>query len=285
MQRSLQPAEKGKPILSTFALSAERISKTFGRNLILDEVSLSVGRGEVVCVLGPSGSGKSTLLRCLNWLVPPESGAIWLGTERMGVEINAHGKPKPLSAKKIREQRSRIGMVFQNFNLWPHMTVLENVMEGLLSVKGLPSLTASDLAVEALRNVGLGQKLNSYPAALSGGQLQRVGIARTLAMEPEIILFDEPTSALDPELVGEVLSVMRGLAAIQTSMVVVTHEIGFAMEAADRVIFMDAGRVVEEGVPGQVLVNPASERLRQFLRRFSQEGSSSGAMLPSKSRL
>jgi polar amino acid transport system ATP-binding protein len=173
--------------------------------------------------------------------------------------------------REIRRQRSRIGMVFQSFNLWPHMTVLENVMEGLLSVKRMPGLEASDLAVEALRQVGLSGKHTAYPANLSGGQQQRVGIARTLAMEPEVILFDEPTSALDPELVGEVLAVMRGLAAKQTTMIVVTHEIGFAREAADRVVFMDGGRIVEQGPPAQVLDAPSSERLRQFLYRFTSE--------------
>ncbi|WP_304360352.1 amino acid ABC transporter ATP-binding protein [Collimonas fungivorans] len=252
------------------ALKADDIVKSFGTNRILDRVSLSVARGEVVCILGPSGSGKSTLLRCLNWLAPPDEGAVWLGNERLGVRDAGDGRVHSRPEREIRRQRSRIGMVFQSFNLWPHMTVLENVMEGLLSVKRLARLEAGDLAVEALRQVGLGHKHTAYPASLSGGQQQRVGIARTLAMAPEVILFDEPTSALDPELVGEVLAVMRGLAAQQTTMIVVTHEIGFAKEVADRVVFMDAGRIVEQGPPAQIFEAPSSDRLRQFLSRFTQ---------------
>lgn len=253
------------------ALKAEDIVKSFGTNRILDGVSLTVMRGEVICVLGPSGSGKSTLLRCLNWLSPPDHGAVWLGNERLGVHNDAEGRTHPLPERAIRRQRSRIGMVFQSFNLWPHMTVLENVMEGLLSVKRMPRLEAGELSVEALRQVGLGNKHLAYPANLSGGQQQRVGIARTLVMEPEVILFDEPTSALDPELVGEVLVVMRGLAAKQTTMIVVTHEIGFAREVSDRVVFMDAGRIVEQGPPTQLFDAPSSERLQQFLSRFTSE--------------
>jgi polar amino acid transport system ATP-binding protein len=253
------------------ALKAEGIVKSFGANRILDGVGLTVARGEVVCILGPSGSGKSTLLRCLNWLAPPDAGTVWLGDERLGMREVPDGRAIKRPEREIRRQRSRIGMVFQSFNLWPHMTVLENVMEGLLSVKRMPGLEASDLAVEALRQVGLSGKHTAYPVNLSGGQQQRVGIARTLAMEPEVILFDEPTSALDPELVGEVLAVMRGLAAKQTTMIVVTHEIGFAREAADRVVFMDGGRIVEQGPPAQVLDAPSSERLRQFLYRFTSE--------------
>ena len=179
------------------------------------------------------------------------------------------GRQGPLPESEIRRQRSRIGMVFQSFNLWPHMTVLENVMEGLMSVKRMPRLAASDAAFEALRQVGLEARRGAYPASLSGGQQQRVGIARTLAMDPEVILFDEPTSALDPELVGEVLAVMRGLAARSTTMIVVTHEIGFAREVSDRAVFMDGGRIVEEGPPTQLFDNPSSDRLRQFLFRFN----------------
>jgi len=253
------------------ALKASAIVKSFGQNRILDGVDLSVARGETVCVLGPSGSGKSTLLRCLNWLSPPDEGAIWIGDERIGMRENANGSISPRPDREIRTQRSRIGMVFQSFNLWPHMTVLENVMEGLLSVKRMSRLAASDLAVEALRQVGLSGKHTAMPANLSGGQQQRVGVARTLAMTPEVILFDEPTSALDPELVGEVLGVMRGLAAKDTTMIVVTHEIGFARDVADRVIFMDGGRIVEQGPPATVLDTPSSARLQQFLYRFNPE--------------
>lgn len=253
------------------ALKASGIVKSFGPNRVLDGVDLSVARGETVCVLGPSGSGKSTLLRCLNWLSPPDQGAVWIGDERIGLRESANGSTAPRPDREIRAQRSRIGMVFQSFNLWPHMTVLENVMEGLLSVKRMGRLAASDLAVEALAQVGLSGKHTALPANLSGGQQQRVGIARTLAMAPEVILFDEPTSALDPELVGEVLAVMRGLAANDTTMIVVTHEIGFARDVADRVIFMDGGRIVEQGPPAQVLDAPSSPRLQQFLYRFNQE--------------
>lgn len=253
------------------ALKAHAIVKSFGENRILDGVDLTVARGETVCILGPSGSGKSTLLRCLNWLSPPDEGAIWIGDERIGLREHANGSTSQRPDREIRAQRSRIGMVFQSFNLWPHMTALENVMEGLLSVKRMNRLAAGVLAVEALRQVGLGSKHASLPANLSGGQQQRVGIARTLAMEPEVILFDEPTSALDPELVGEVLSVMRGLAANDTTMIVVTHEIGFARDVADRVIFMDGGHIVEQGPPAQVLEAPSSPRLQQFLSRFNPE--------------
>jgi polar amino acid transport system ATP-binding protein len=259
--------DSGAPV----ALKASGIVKSFGVNRILDGVSLTVTRGEVVCVLGPSGSGKSTLLRCLNWLAPPDEGAVWIGDERVGMRETSGGATSPRPDREIRAQRSRIGMVFQSFNLWPHMTVLENVMEGLLSVKRMARLEASDLAIDALRNVGLSGKHTATPANLSGGQQQRVAIARTLAMAPEVILFDEPTSALDPELVGEVLTTMRELASRQTTMIVVTHEIGFARDVADRVIFMDGGRIVEEGPPAQILDHPSSTRLRQFLSRFTPE--------------
>ncbi len=247
------------------ALRARDIVKSFGAQRVLDGVSLDVARGEVLCLLGPSGSGKSTLLRCLNWLAPPDSGEVWMGGERIGQREN--GAPRP--EREIRAQRSRIGMVFQSFNLWPHLSVLENVMEGLISVKRMSRLAASDVAVEALRQVGLAARHTAMPAQLSGGQQQRVGIARTLAMAPEVILFDEPTSALDPELVGEVLAVMRGLAGGDTTMIVVTHEIGFAREVADRVVFMDGGRIVEMGPPAQVIDHPSSARLCQFLHRFT----------------
>lgn len=255
------------------ALRARDIVKSFGSQCILDGVSLDVERGQVVCILGPSGSGKSTLLRCLNWLAPPDQGAVWIGDERVGVREGPHETVLPRSAREIRAQRSRIGMVFQSFNLWPHMTALKNVMEGLISVRGMRRLEASDVAAEALRKVGLAGKHGAHPASLSGGQQQRVGIARMLAMAPEVILFDEPTSALDPELVGEVLAVMRGLAAAQTTMIVVTHEVSFAREVADQIVFMDSGKIVETGPPAQVIDHPSSARLRQFLQRFHPESS------------
>ena len=267
----MNPSDSTPPV----ALKASGIVKSFGANRVLDGVDLTVARGETVCVLGPSGSGKSTLLRCLNWLSPPDEGAIWICGQRIGLRENPNGETSPRPDREIRAQRSRIGMVFQSFNLWPHMTALENVMEGLLSVKRMNRLAATDLAIEALRQVGLSGKQTSMPANLSGGQQQRVGIARTLAMAPEVILFDEPTSELDPELVGEVLAVMRGLAANDTTMIVVTHEIGFARDVADRVIFMDGGHVVEQGPPAQVLDTPSSPRLQQFLYRFTPENSRS----------
>jgi polar amino acid transport system ATP-binding protein len=253
------------------AIRARDIVKSFGAQRILDGVSLDVARGEVICILGPSGSGKSTLLRCLNWLSPPDAGEVWIGDERVGMRNASVPRPE----REIRAQRSRIGMVFQSFNLWPHMSVLENVMEGLLSVKRMTRLDASDIAVQALRRVGLSGKHTAMPASLSGGQQQRVGIARTLAMAPGVILFDEPTSALDPEIVGEVLAVMRGLADTQTTMIVVTHEIGFARDVADRIVFMDGGKIVEMGLPAQIIDHPSSARLRQFLHRFTPHGSHS----------
>jgi polar amino acid transport system ATP-binding protein len=250
------------------AIRCEGLTKVLGQQQILDGVSLQVSRGEVVSVLGPSGSGKSTLLRCLNWLSPPTAGEVWLGDERVGVKAGADGRCRPLSERQVRAQRARIGMVFQQFNLWPHMTALENVMEGLLAVRRMNRLEAVEAATHALRQVGLGGRRDHRPGQLSGGQQQRVAIARTLAMAPEVVLFDEPTSALDPELVGEVLNVMRGLAGQSTTMIVVTHEIGFAQEVCDRVVFMDQGRIVEQGPPAQVLHDPVEERTRRFLGRF-----------------
>ncbi len=254
------------------AIRCEGLTKVLGQHQVLRGVDLQVRAGEVVSVLGPSGSGKSTLLRCLNWLSPPTTGQVWLGDELLGQRQAANGRIHALSERQVRAQRSRIGMVFQAFNLWPHMTALENVMEGLLAVKGMKRLEAVEVASEALRQVGLGGKRESHPAQLSGGQQQRVGIARTLAMDPEVILFDEPTSALDPELVGEVLNVMRGLAERSTTMIVVTHEMTFADEVSDRVVFMDQGRIVEQGPPEQVLHHPIEERTRRFLGRYPNDG-------------
>jgi polar amino acid transport system ATP-binding protein len=250
------------------AIRAESLTKQFGDLMAVRGVSLSVAKGEVVCILGPSGSGKSTLLRCLNWLAPPTSGRVWIGNEPLGVVESGNSTLLPLPNAKLRRQRSRIGMVFQQFNLWPHLTALGNIMEGPCIVRGLPKAAARLKAMALLERVGLADKRDVYPAKLSGGQQQRVAIARALAMEPEILLFDEPTSALDPELVGEVLEVMRTLAAQHTTMIVVTHEIGFAAEAADRIIFMDQGLIVEEGPPKEFLFNPREARSRQFLERY-----------------
>ena len=253
------------------ALRCEGLTKVLGGQQVLEGVDLRVERGEVVSVLGPSGSGKSTLLRCLNWLSPPTDGRVWIGDELLGLRQDAAGRTRPLGDRQVRAQRSRIGMVFQAFNLWPHMTALENVMEGLLGVRKMNRPDAIEAASAALRQVGLASKRESYPAHLSGGQQQRVAIARTIAMAPEVILFDEPTSALDPELVGEVLGVMRALAEQSTTMIVVTHEIAFAEEVCSRVVFMDQGRIVEQGPPAQVLRAPVEERTRRFLGRFHRD--------------
>ena len=258
---------------SGFAIRGVDITKRFGDLEVLRGVSIGVSPGEVVCVLGPSGSGKSTLLRCLNWLSPPTSGSVWIGAERLGIEAGKDGVERPLAETKLRLQRSRIGMVFQSFNLWPHRTALENVTEGPIIVRGIAKSTAREKGMALLERVGLAQKADVYPARLSGGQQQRVAIARALAMEPEIILFDEPTSALDPELVGEVLDVMRSLAEQHVTMIVVTHEIGFAREAASRIVFMDHGLIVEEGAPQDFLARPQHARSRQFLERYTGRNS------------
>lgn len=250
------------------AIRAIEITKSFGQLRVLLGVSLAVKKGEVVCVLGPSGSGKSTLLRCLNWLSPPTSGEVWIRSERLGVKSNKNGDLIPLPDAQLRRQRSRIGMVFQSFNLWPHRTAAENIMEGPVVVLGQSKKIARDKAMLLLQRVGLEDKHDVYPAKLSGGQQQRIAIARALAMEPEILLFDEPTSALDPELVGEVLDVMKVLAAQHTTMIVVTHEIGFANEAADRIVFMDAGLIIEEGKPRDFFTAPKEPRSKQFLERY-----------------
>ena len=250
------------------AIRAEGIVKRFGDLTVLRGVSLAVKRGEVVCIMGPSGSGKSTLLRCLNWLSPPTEGTVWLAGEVLGIQEAPNGTRVALPDSKLRRQRSRIGMVFQSFNLWPHRTAIGNVMEGPMIVSGITKSEARRLATEILTRVGLTEKADVYPAKLSGGQQQRVAIARALAMQPEIILFDEPTSALDPELVGEVLDVMKSLATQEITMIVVTHEVGFAKDAADRILFMDEGLIVEEGSPSEFLENPKEERSRQFLERY-----------------
>ena len=232
------------------------LKKSFKDLEVLKGINIDVHRGEKVVVLGPSGSGKSTMLRCINALEVPDSGTILVD----GVEVTS----RHTNLNRLREH---LGMVFQRFNLWPHKTVLENVMLGQMVVSGRTREEARAKALQTLERVGLASKANDYPARLSGGQQQRVGIARALAMEPKAILFDEPTSALDPELVGEVLAVMKSLADEGMTMVVVTHEMGFAREVADRVIFMDGGVIVEEGKPEDVLVHPKEERTKAFLKR------------------
>ncbi len=249
---------------------AVNVTKTFGSHEVLNGIDLTIDTGEVVCLLGPSGSGKTTFLRLINQMETLTGGRIWVGGELIGIE-ERKGKLHIRNDKDIARQRARIGMVFQRFNLFPHMTALENVMEAPTQVKRIPKATARQEALDLLAMVGLSDRASFYPAQLSGGQQQRVAIARALAMRPELMLFDEPTSALDPELVGEVLGVMRTLAEEGTTMIVVTHEMGFAREVADRVVFMDQGVVVEEGSPNEVLMNPKEERTRTFLRRVRQQ--------------
>lgn len=243
------------------------LCKAFKDHQVLDGVDLAVAEGETLCILGPSGSGKSTLLRCINWLEVPDSGAVYLAGERVGVRAGAGGGP--MSDSELARYRARIGMVFQHFALWPHLTVIDNVMAAPLHVQKRPRAEVRAEAEAMLAKVGLLDKKDAYPARLSGGQKQRVGIARALAIKPRLLLFDEPTSALDPELVGEVLVVMRALAADGMTMVVVTHEMGFARDAADRIIFLDHGRIVETAAPDVFFTRPRTERARQFLLRFA----------------
>ncbi|PRX64364.1 polar amino acid transport system ATP-binding protein [Nonomuraea fuscirosea] len=245
---------------------ARAVRKHFGHLEVLKGIDLDVGAGEVVVVLGPSGSGKSTFLRCVNHLETIDGGAIHVDGELIGFQASG-GKVRHLRKKEITRQRGEIGMVFQQFNLFPHMTVLQNVIEAPVGVRGEPREQVRERAHALLRRVGLADKAGSYPRRLSGGQQQRVAIARALAMRPKLMLFDEPTSALDPELVGEVLATMKGLAEDGLTMIVVTHEIGFAREVADRVVFMDEGVVVESGTPADVLDNPSSPRTKAFLSR------------------
>ncbi len=250
--------------VTTPMVNAEGVHKRFGRLEVLKGIDLRVDRGEVMCLLGPSGSGKSTFLRCINHLEKINSGRLLVDGELVGYR-EAGGKLHELHESEVARKRAEIGMVFQSFNLFPHMTSLENVALAPMRVAGVSRGEARQRAGRLLERVGLSDKLSTYPVALSGGQQQRVAIARALAMQPKLMLFDEPTSALDPELVGEVLDVMRQLADEGMTMIVVTHEVGFAREAADSVVFMDAGVVVESGKPGEVLGNPRHERTRDFL--------------------
>jgi polar amino acid transport system ATP-binding protein len=246
-------------------VSAVRVGKSFGSVKALEEVSLDVMPTEVVCVIGPSGSGKTTFLRCINQLERIDAGAIWLDGELTGYRVVGDAL-HPLSEAEIARQRRITGMVFQRFNLFPHMTALQNVTEGPIQVLKKPPQEARASAMALLERVGLVHKANVYPAELSGGQQQRVAIARSLAMQPKLMLFDEPTSALDAELVGEVLGVMRDLAQTGMTMIVVTHELGFAREVSDRVVFMDEGRVIEIDVPERLMKEPREMRTRNFLK-------------------
>jgi ABC-type polar amino acid transport system ATPase subunit len=250
------------PGRSSKLIWTERLGKSFGSHEVLRNVSIEVAKGEVVSVIGPSGSGKSTLLRCLALLETPTTGEIFMDGEL----IASAGRERKIK-RRIRRKRPEIGMVFQNFNLWPHRTALGNIIEAPIRVKGLPRHEAIRLGEELLRKVGLLDKRDQYPAKLSGGQQQRVAIARALAMSPRLMLFDEVTSALDPELVQEVLRVMRQLAEDGTTMLVVTHEMAFAREVCHRVVFMSDAEVVEQGSPGQVFKNPQHERTQRFLSR------------------
>ncbi len=247
------------------------LHKRFGALEVLRGVSIDVARGEVVAIVGPSGSGKTTLLRCLNFLERPSAGEIWIDGQRIGQAMR-RGRLHELSDREMAEERAEIGFVFQRFNLFPHLTAVENVALAPRKVRGLAREAATELAGEMLTKVGLAHKLHDYPERLSGGQQQRVAIARVLAMQPKLILFDEPTSALDIELVGEVLRVMRQLADEGRTMLIVTHEIRFAGDVADRVIFMDQGLIVEQGPPDEILKRPRHERTRSFLHKILTHG-------------
>ncbi len=243
-------------------ISIKSLHKSFGDLEVLKGVDLEVERGKVIVIIGPSGSGKTTFLRCMNLLEVPTNGS---------VEIDGHlidFNQKKISKKSIVSFRSLTGMVFQNYNLFPHKTALENVMEGPIIVQGIPKQQAKDKSIQLLKKVGLGDKIDFYPSQLSGGQQQRVGIARAMGIEPKVMLFDEPTSALDPELVGDVLQAMKDLAQEGMTMVVVTHEMRFAKEVADEVIFIDQGVIVEKGLPSEIFNNPKEERTRRFLDKI-----------------
>ncbi len=250
----------------TAMVKAEAVHKRFGRLEVLKGIDLEVQPGQVMCILGPSGSGKTTFIRCINHLEKINAGRLWVDGELVGYR-QVGDKLYELPDREVAQKRMEIGMVFQRFNLFGHMTALENVVEAPIRVKKVPKDRAVRSAEELLKRVGLADKRDEYPSRLSGGQQQRVAIARALAMNPKLMLFDEPTSALDPELVGEVLDVMRGLAEIGMTMIVVTHEMGFAREVGDVAVFMDDGVVVESGDPRQVLVNPREERTKSFLSK------------------
>lgn len=255
------PGAYGGPLVRV-----DHVEKAFGRHKVLVDVSFDVDYGEVCCIIGPSGSGKTTMLRCINRLERIDGGMVYLEGEPVGLVV--HGsKLHEMKERDLAEQRSRMGMVFQSFNLFAHKTVIENIVEAPIVVRKSNPAEAREKALALLKRVGLAEKADAYPSALSGGQQQRVAIARSLAMEPALMLFDEPTSALDPELVGEVLDVMKDLARSGMTMIIVTHEMGFAREVGDRVIFMDEGLVVEAGPSSQVLDNPQTDRAQSFLAR------------------
>ena len=249
------------------ALLVDDLHKYFGTDEVLKGISLEAHEGDVIALLGASGSGKSTFLRCLNLLEIPTSGKVYVGGELIRMKKDRYGETVPEDIKQVERLRTRLGMVFQQFNLWSHMTVLENVIEAPIHVLKIPKKEAVERAEALLHKVGIHDRKNYHPAHLSGGQQQRVAIARALAMEPDMLLFDEPTSALDPELIGEVLRVMRQLAEEGRTMIVVTHEMGFAREVSSRVVFLHEGGIEEDGLPREVFTNPSSERFRQFVSK------------------
>lgn len=248
-------------------IKVNQINKYFGELHVLKDINLEIKKGEVVVIIGPSGSGKSTLLRCINYLEKIQEGTIEIEGKPIGL-VKSGGKLKEMPEKQLNEMRSQVGMVFQNFNLFPHRTSAENITMAMQTVKNMKKSEAKMIAKELMNKVGLSDKSEVYPGNLSGGQKQRVAIARALAMKPKVMLFDEPTSALDPELVGEVLSVMKDLAKEGMTMTVVTHEMGFAKEVADRVVVMDEGRIIEEGSPEIIFSNPKNQRTREFLSKI-----------------
>jgi ABC-type histidine transport system ATPase subunit len=250
------------------ALFVENLYKSFGDLEVLKGVSLTAHRGDVISMIGSSGSGKSTFLRCINLLEVPTSGQIFVGDEEIVLTVDRRGENVPKNRHQVDRIRTRLGMVFQHFNLWSHMTVLDNVIEAPVHVLKIPKKEARDRGMAYLQKVGIADRSHYYPAQLSGGQQQRAAIARALAMEPDVLLFDEPTSALDPELVGEVLSVMQDLAQEGRTMVIATHEMGFARDVSSHVIFLHAGIIEDEGPPAAIFQHPSSERCRQFLSRF-----------------
>lgn len=250
------------------SISVRGLCKDYDGVEVLRDIDFDVPPGTTTCVLGPSGSGKSTLLRCMNWLETPSHGSVRIGGEWIG-RTGEGSAARLMSRRELAAARGRIGTVFQNFALWPHLTVLENVMEAPVHVHNRPSTKVREEALVLLEQVGLGAKINEYPHRLSGGQKQRVAISRALAIKPQVLLFDEPTSALDPEMVGEVLEVMRNLAAEGLTMMIVTHEMDFARDVSDQVIFLDDGKLVEMDTPANFFNRPRTERARKFLTRYS----------------
>ena len=260
------------PTMTKHAITVQGLSKSFGQTEVLHDVSLNIEEGQVTCLIGPSGSGKSTLLRCMAFLEEATAGTITINGEPLGFEALPNGERRRLSPEQIRAVRLQIGMCFQQFNLWPHMTALGNVSEALRTVQKMSKPEAEERAMVQLKKVGLEARADHYPSQLSGGQQQRVAIARALALEPKIMLFDEPTSSLDPELTGEVLNVMRALAADGMTMVVVSHEIGFAASMGSKIAFLDHGRLLLEGTPQKVFGKPRHPRLDQFLDTYLDRG-------------